>query len=108
MAIFATTGSIGIVLLLLWFVTDHTATANNYNLLWAFPLSLFLAFFIVRKNVSVKLTRYVVLLILFLALLAIHWFTGVQVFAIGLIPLLIALAVRYFYLFRYLKTKENV
>lgn len=108
MAIFAITGSIGIVLLLLWFATDHTATANNYNLLWAFPLSFVLAFFIVRKNVSVKLTRYVVLLILFLALLAIHWFTEVQVFAIGLVPLLIALAVRYFYLFRYLKTKGNI
>src|SRR5690606_13255891 len=34
--LFLFTGLIGIFLLLLWFATDHTATANNYNLLWAF------------------------------------------------------------------------
>ena len=33
-------GVIGILLTLLWFGTDHTATGYNYNLLWAFPLSL--------------------------------------------------------------------
>ncbi|MEZ4874024.1 MAG: DUF4105 domain-containing protein [Flavobacteriaceae bacterium] len=40
--LFFTTGILGIFMLLLWFATDHSTTANNYNILWAFPLSLFL------------------------------------------------------------------
>ena len=44
--IFGVTGCIGVILCLLWFATDHSATANNYNLLWAFPFNLLIAFFI--------------------------------------------------------------
>lgn len=105
--IFFSTGLIGVFLLLLWFATDHTATANNYNLLWAFPLSLLLIIAITNKGISYKLKRYFIFLILLLSLIVIHWISGVQVFAIGLIPVLLALAIRYFYLIYFLKTKEN-
>lgn len=91
------TGITGVLLFLLWFATDHTATANNYNLLWAFPLSIFFIYAVAGRNPSVIVRRYVFFLILLLVLLGIHWITGVQVFAPGLIPLLIALAVRYIY-----------
>ena len=105
--IFLFTGIIGIFLVLLWTATDHSATANNYNLLWAFPISLFFVFAISKKNISMKIKRYVVLLILFLVLLTIHWITGVQVFAIALLPLLIALAIRYLYLMYYIGRQAN-
>ena len=39
--LFFTTGSIGILILFLWFATDHTATAYNYNFLWAFGPTFF-------------------------------------------------------------------
>lgn len=99
MLLFFVTGLIGIFLLLLWFATDHTATANNYNLLWAFPISIFLIAAIAKKQVGPQLRRYVFLLLVLLALLTIHWITGVQVFAVGLLPLLVALAVRYVFLY---------
>lgn len=105
--LFFVTGLIGIILLLLWFATDHTATANNYNLLWAFPLSLFLVIAISQKNTSHFLKRYVFLLLLLLVLLAVHWISGVQVFAIGLLPLLIALAIRYVFLIGHLKSEKS-
>ena len=104
--LFFFTGLIGIFLLLLWFATDHTATANNYNLLWAFPISIFLIVAIAKKRVSPKLKRYILLLLLLLLLLTIHWLTGVQVFAIGLLPILIALAVRYVYLIYFIGKEE--
>lgn len=104
--IFFFTGLVGVFLLLLWFATDHTATANNYNLLWAFPISILLIVAIAKKNISPKMKRYVSLLLLLLVLLAIHWITGVQAFSIGLLPLLIALAVRYVYLV-YFIGKQN-
>lgn len=104
--LFLFTGLIGVFLLLLWFATDHTATANNYNLLWAFPISLLLIVAIAKKYISPKVKRYTLLLVLLLVLLTIHWITGVQVFAIGLLPLLVALAVRYVYLMYFIGRKE--
>tara|TARA_R110002049_G_scaffold82349_9_gene209595 strand:- start:644 stop:1819 length:1176 start_codon:yes stop_codon:yes gene_type:complete len=101
--IFFVTGIIGIILLFLWFGTDHSATLSNYNLLWAVPLSLFFAPLIFKKEPKKWLRRYVIFLILLLTLLTIHWFTGVQEFAIGFLPLFIALAIRYIYLVRVLR-----
>ena len=102
-SIYSITGIIGVLLLLLWFATDHYTTHNNYNLLWAFPLSLFFVLAISKKNPKPWLKRYVFFQILMLTLLCIHWITGVQVFTYGLIPLLIALLVRYLYLVFYFK-----
>ncbi|GAB5400417.1 MAG: DUF4105 domain-containing protein [Aureisphaera sp.] len=104
--LFAITGLVGVILLLLWFATDHSSTANNYNLLWAFPPSLLFAFAIGKKKPKKWLYRYMVLLILMLLLLTLHSITGVQRFAIGFIPLFIALGVRYLYVASFLKRME--
>ena len=99
--LFTLTGLIGVFILLLWFATDHTATANNYNLLWAFPLNL-----IVGWKLSSKKQwhiNYLKFLIIMFCLLTMHWIIGVQIFAIGLIPLFIALVVRYIFLIKFLK-----
>ena len=98
LSIYSITGIIGVLLLFLWFATDHSTTHNNYNLLWAFPLSLFFVVAISKKIPKPWLKRYAVFQILMLALIGIHWMTGVQVFAYGLLPLLIALLIRYVYL----------
>lgn len=99
--LFAVTGLIGIMVLLLWFATDHTGTHQNYNLLWAFALNILVIGQLLKKNVSVWFIKYLKLLIILLCLLTLHWIIGVQVFAIGLIPFLIALFIRYIYLIRY-------
>jgi len=96
--IFLITGSIGVLILLLWFATDHTATANNYNVLWAFALNLFIIGQTLKEQPKVWFVKYVKLLIILLCLLVFHWIMGVQRFAYGLIPLLLALAIRYVYL----------
>ena len=99
--LFSITGSIGVVLLLLWFATDHTATANNYNLLWAFPINLFIVKQLLKPTPSTWFTKYLKFLIIMLCLLTLHWLIGVQVFAIGLTPIFIALLVRYVFLVRF-------
>lgn len=99
--LFSFTGIIGIVILLLWFATDHKATHHNYNLLWACVLNILVIGQLLRKKVSVWFIKYLKLLVILLCLLTLHWTIGVQVFAIGLIPFLIALAIRYLYLIRY-------
>jgi len=105
--ILAITGVIGIFLSLLWFGTEHSTTVNNYNLLWAFPFSILCAYGIAKKHPKIWVRRYVVFLLLLLVLLTIHWITGVQEFAIGLLPLFIALAIRYVYLIIYLGKSRN-
>ncbi|WP_335976708.1 DUF4105 domain-containing protein [Gaetbulibacter jejuensis] len=105
--IFSITGCIGIVLLLLWFATDHSATANNYNLLWAFALNVFVMQQVLKQTPSKWFLRYLFFLITMLCLLVFHWLTGVQVFAITLTPLLIALAIRYIFLLRYFKNSTT-
>lgn len=48
--IFIATGALGILLLVLWFGTNHTAAANNWNLLWTFPGHLIFGFALFRKQ----------------------------------------------------------
>lgn len=96
--LFFSTGLIGVLFLLLWFATDHTATANNFNILWAFAPNLFFAF-LLKKNQ--QLTRYYMIsLLILLDILALLWLFGVQLFPLALLPLLIGLYVRYLYLWR--------
>lgn len=105
--IFLITGVIGVLLLLLWFATDHSSTLNNYNILWAFPLSILFIFAISKKKPKKWVSRYVLFLIMMLILLFIHWVTGVQIYAKAWIPLFIALGVRYIYLLSYLKKVQS-
>ncbi|NJX15059.1 DUF4105 domain-containing protein [Tamlana crocina] len=97
-SLFSTTGLIGVLILLLWFATDHLGTHQNYNLLWAFALNIFMIGQLLKNQVSTWFVKYVKLLIILLCLLTLHWIIGVQIFAIGLIPLLLALFVRYLFL----------
>ena len=100
-SLFAFTGLIGLALLLLWFATDHTATSDNYNLLWAFATNLLFIPSILKTRLTNRGIKYIVFLVILLALMMLHWITGVQSFAIGLIPLLIAICVRYLFLIRH-------
>lgn len=101
--LFGITGLIGVFLLLLWFATDHTATGYNYNLLWAFPLNLIVFFQLLKITVkSSWVKKYLKLLVILLFLMVFHWISGVQVFAPTLIPILIALGIRYVFLIKQL------
>ena len=102
---FSITGILGILLLFLWFATDHTATANNFNILWAFAPNLFFIFF---QNKNAKLSSYYMLtLLVCLDLLVVLWLFKVQIFSIALIPILGALYTRYFYLWFYFKNMSG-
>jgi len=99
--LFLITGIVGVVIFFLWFLTDHTATASNFNILWAFPLNLNLAFLVWRNKPFSKLINSYMLLLLFLLLLVvILWVLSVQIFSPVIIPLLLALGARYTYLYQ--------
>ena len=95
--LFLLTGFAGLNLAFLWFFTDHIWTVANFNILWAFPLNLVIAFFVLR-NPGQWFRKYLFLLMGLLVLLVILWIFRVQGFSPVLIPFLLALEIRYFYL----------
>ncbi|GGG27833.1 hypothetical protein GCM10011344_30820 [Dokdonia pacifica] len=102
------TGLIGILLVLLWFGTEHSTTKWNYDLLWAFPFHM-IASFVIRKVSPPKwIYPYMKLSIILLALLCFHWIVGVQRFAYALIPLYIALVIRYLYILKVIKKNREI
>ena len=96
--IFLATGLAGLIMCFLWFLTDHIWTVKNYNVLWAFPLNAFFAIFMLRKSWASWINNYLILLLGLLVLLLVFWVLNVQSFSPVLIPLLVALGVRYTYL----------
>lgn len=90
--LFVVLGLVGVLLLFMWFGTDHALCANNYNLVWAFPTHLVAAFFMYSGRPWVR--RYFgatfvvnVLLLLFWAFLPQHLNTA-------LLPLVFLIALR--------------
>jgi len=99
--LFISTGITGLVILLLWFATDHSATANNLNILWAFAPNLVFALML-HQNRSYY-AHYMLFLLALLDLVAVLWIARIQVFSIALLPLLVLLNARYIYLWLYFK-----
>lgn len=96
--LFLSTGVIGILLLLLWLATNHAPTKWNYNVLWAFPINAIAMFAIGKKVMSKWLRPYLKLLIIMMFLLTVHWIIGTQIYPIILIPIFIALFIRYIFI----------
>jgi FtsH-binding integral membrane protein len=97
--LFFVTGLVGVVVFLLWFATDHKATANNFNVFWAFVPNLYIAFTLLKKEFKPWLSNYMILLIALLLLTVVLWVLKIQVFSIGMIPILVLLGVRYVFLY---------
>lgn len=100
------TGIIGILLSFLWLGTNHTATAWNYNLLWGFPFHILAAFVVTKVSPPQWIYPYMKLAIILMCLLFFHWIVGVQSYALALLPLLIAITLRYGFILRRLKAKR--
>ena len=97
-SLFFITGLIGLVLSLIWFATDHAAAANNFNVLWAFAPNLFVSFILLKKELPNWIKKYVLILILFQAIVVILWVFRIQVFSNAVLPVLVLSTVRYYYL----------
>jgi hypothetical protein len=90
--LFVVVGALGILLLFMWFGTDHIMTKNNYNLLWASPLFIVYAFFVNKKSSQSKKISILVCINLLLVLCS--WFFLPQLMNNGLLPIVVLLAWR--------------
>ncbi|ALM07549.1 membrane protein [Sediminicola sp. YIK13] len=101
------TGITGLLIIFLWFFTDHTATAGNLNILWAFPLNIVTCFYLARtKPLPQWMQKYFVLITVLLIITQLVWLIGIQIFSPLITPLLVLLVVRYFFLIHW--SKRNI
>lgn len=96
--IFAFTGIIGILIMFLWFFTNHSTTPNNFNILWAFAPNFFISFQFLKENPPIWISKHAQLLLIFLSFIPIIWLLKIQEFPIPVIPLVLLLAVRFWFL----------
>ena len=101
--IFLTTGSIGILIIYLWFFSNHFAGAQNFNFLWAFPFNFAIILGIHKNKIPNWSIGYIKLLIILIILLFLHWITGVQKYNLTLLPIFVALLIRYSFLVHRIK-----
>lgn len=87
-------GTVGLLLFLLWVATDHSAAANNFNLLWAVPTHLIVAFALIRKKTKPWMNWYLTIMIAFSVLLVLFWKVIPQDLNEGFIPIVFLVAVR--------------
>ena len=91
------TGILGIIVVFLWFFSDHSTTPNNFNFLWAFAPNVLIAFLVLKQHPKKWLHAYFKFLIFMLGLIPVFWVLEIQLLPISTIPLLILLFIRYLY-----------
>ena len=99
--LFFITGVIGLVITLIWFATNHISAENNFNVLWAFAPNLFVSFYYLKKQIPNWLRKYSLITFVLIALNILLWILKVQIFSIAIIPILMFLGVRYYFLWKY-------
>lgn len=100
--LYGVTGVLSLSLLLLWFGTDHLSQ-NNYNLIWCNPLNLIAIILLTRKQPA-KWLRFYFITYGIVLVFQIAMSAGLpQQLHEAFVPLLLALAIRSFYLGYWLK-----
>lgn len=97
------TGLLGILMLVMWFGTDHQGCADNFNILWCLPTNIILAFFKPKGR-----SRYSVIAILLLfTSLALHIFKVQGLTLLELAPLFLSLLFVYGMIYKNSKPKPT-
>ena len=108
--LFFFTGIIGVLIVFLWFFTNHSTAPNNFNVLWAFAPNLLIAFLLLQKKPKKWFPLYFKITSLLLVILVFFWVIGMQSFPKAIIPILSCLFLRYLFLQNYfmsLKKESN-
>jgi hypothetical protein len=89
---FFTLGLSGLLLLFMWFGTDHKVCQNNYNLFWALPTNVVMAFFVHSKRLWVQ--KYFRIVSWLTLVLLVTWFLLPQQMNNALLPIVLLIVYR--------------
>jgi len=84
-------GLAGLVIALLWFATEHTATKTNLNMFWALPTHLL---FFWRRNKSEFVENYFTGAAILAALMLVFWAWIPQALPLAAVPLVVLVVVK--------------
>ena len=97
---------LSIVLLFMWFGTDHQATKENLNLIWANPLLLISFISLFSKKLTAKLKKFYLAMTALFFVFVLFWFIFPQEFNHSIRPLILALTLTHYFLFN--KSKKLI
>ncbi|WP_154856788.1 Lnb N-terminal periplasmic domain-containing protein [Cyclobacterium xiamenense] len=106
--IFTLLGLLGLLLVFLWFFTEHSQTKNNWNLFWAFPLHLALAWLLVKNPLSPMVKKLLLGAMILTDLGLVVWILGFQSFHPSILPLLLLVLLRTNFLYYNLNAFSNL
>ena len=101
-------GILGLVLIFMWFGTNHQATKMNFNLLWASPLHFILILFLIKKNWGKFSFWFLSFSLLVIFITVLFWFTLTQEFNPFVKPIILQLSLIYYYYFKKCKIQVNL
>jgi hypothetical protein len=101
-------GVLGFILIFMWFGTNHQATKMNFNLLWASPFHFVLVFCLVKKNWGSFSFWFLAFSIVVIFITILFWFTLTQEFNPFVKPIILQLALIYYYYFKKCKIQINL
>lgn len=97
------TGLLGVIILLMWFGTDHQGCGNNFNLLWCLPTNLFLLF-----GRGKGMGKYAIIAISLIFISLVLHITRIQCLPMPeAAPIFLALVFVYGMIYRKTKTQNN-
>ena len=93
-AFFTILGLLGVLFVFLWFFTAHSQTKNNWNLFWAFPAHLYIAYLLYRRPDKTILKTLLLGAMILADLALVVWILGFQSFHPSILPLLLIIILR--------------
>ena len=98
--LFFIVGLVGVLVIFLWFFTDHTNTLNNLNIIWALPTHIVMTFFLLSRQRNNFTRKYFLITAIISMLLVVTWVFLPQRLNPSLIPVVLAIAMRAFRVYR--------
>ena len=96
------TGLIGLLIVFLWFFTDHSTTPINFNFLWAFAPNIIVAFALLSERPRKWVKSYITGILILLLTVLVIWISKIQLLPTASIPLITVLLIRFSYLLKFL------
>lgn len=93
-AFFGVLAVLGIVVVLLWFFTEHTATKYNWNMLWAFPLHGLLVYGLGMSSPAPWVKKYLLFALIMADAAVVFWILSWQSFHPSVLPLILVVILR--------------
>jgi hypothetical protein len=103
--LFTITGIVGWLIVFLWFFTNHGVTEYNLNIIWAYPLLFPIALLIKKDTKRTWLAKHFLAYGIIQVLLLVSWVFLPQEINYSLIPVVLILAMRSFFVWWRLRDK---